>query len=156
MKTVADLIALTRQRTWDKDVILWIGSEKALMEALGEVPHTVLDLLDLFDEDHLPMDEEETRVQLIGGLRKRLRSMDTAPENRSVLIVKSIGLLAHYHTGVKEFYDWFCGDFAMVVLVLEGPMEDCLWPDDVICDSDKLIDCFQAPTVVKQVFRERR
>jgi hypothetical protein len=155
MKTPADLVALTRQRTWDKDVVLWSGSEKALMEALGEVPHTVLDLLDLFDEDHLPMDEEETRAQLIGNLRKRLRSMDTAPESRTVLIVKSIGLLTRYRAGVKEFYDWFCGDFTMVVLVLEGPMEDCLWPEDVICDSDRLIDSFQAPVVVKQVFWER-
>ena len=155
MKTAVDLVALTRQRTWDKDVVLWVGSEKALMEALGEVPYIVLDLLDLFDEDHLPMDEEETRAQLIGGLRKRLRSMDTAPENRTVLIVRSTGLLARYRAGVKEFYDWFCGDFTMVVLVLEGPMEDCLWPEDVTCDPDRLINYFQAPAVVKQIFRER-
>src|SRR2546428_593621 len=107
MKTVADLVALTRQRAWDKDLVLWIGSEKALMEAIGEIPHIVLDLLDLFDEDRLPMDDEETRAQLIGGLRRTLRAMDTSPERHPVLIVRSTGLLARYRAGVKEFYDWF-------------------------------------------------
>lgn len=155
MKTAADLAVLTQQRTWDKDVVLWIGSEKTLIEAIGKIPHIVLDLLDLFDEDRLPMDEEETRAQLIGSLRKKLRAMDTSSERRTVLVVKSIGLLARYHAGVKEFYDWFCGDFTMVALVLEEPMEDYAWPDDVACDRDRLIDYFQASTVVKQVFRER-
>jgi hypothetical protein len=37
-----------------------------------------------------------------------------------VLVVKSIGLLVKYHAGVREFYEWFCGDFAMVVLILNG------------------------------------
>lgn len=155
MKTAADLAALVRQRTWDKDLVLWIGSEKALRDALSEVPHNVLDLLDLFDEDRLPMDDEETRAQLIGALRKKLRSMNAAPDRRTVLVVRSIGLLARYRVGVKEFYDWFCGDFAMAVLVLEGPMEDSLWPEDVVCDPDRLIDYFQAPGVVKQVFGEK-
>ena len=155
MKTVADLAALTRQRTWDKDLVLWIGSEKALIEALGEVPHTTLDLLDLFEEDHLPMDDEETRTQLIRGLRRTLRTIETAPERRTVLIVKSIGLLARYRAGVKEFYDWFCSDFAMAVLVLEDSTEAYLWPEDVVCDPDRLIDYFQVPLVVKQIFRER-
>ena len=61
MKTAADLAALTRQKTWDKDVVLWVGSENVLMHTLGQTPYAVLDLLDVFDEEHLPMDEEETR-----------------------------------------------------------------------------------------------
>ena len=60
MKTAADLGALTRQKTWDKDVVLWVGSEHALLHTLGQISYTVLDLLDLFDEDCLPMDHEET------------------------------------------------------------------------------------------------
>lgn len=155
MKTAADLAALFRQRTWDKDVVLWVGSEKALLEALSGVSHTVFDLLDLFDEGHLPMDDEETRAQLINGLRRTLRTIETSPERRTVLVVRSIGLLAHYRTGVKEFYDWFCGDFAIVVLALEGPMEAYPWPEDVVCDPERLIDYFHAPTVVKQVFGEK-
>ena len=155
MKTLADLIALTQQRTWDKDLVLWVGYEKTLTQALGQGQYTMLDLLDVFDEDRLPMDDEETRTQLVRGLRKRLRAIDAAADKRTILIVRSIGLLARYRAGVKDFYDWFCSDFAMAVLVLEGPIENYPWPEEVRCDPDKLIDHFQAPTVVKQVFRER-
>lgn len=90
MKTAADLAALFRQRTWDKDVVLWVGSEKALIEALSGVSHSVFDLLDLFDEGHLPMDDEETRAQLINGLRRTLRTIETSPERRTVLVVRSM------------------------------------------------------------------
>ncbi len=55
MKTAADLAALTRQKTWDKDVVLWIGSENALLHTLGQISYAVLDLLDVFDEEHLPI-----------------------------------------------------------------------------------------------------
>ena len=46
MKTAADLAALTRQQTWDKDVVLWVGSEHALLHTLGQLSYTVLDLLE--------------------------------------------------------------------------------------------------------------
>jgi hypothetical protein len=44
MKTAADLAALTRQKTWDKDVVLWVGSEPALLHTLGQTSYVVLDL----------------------------------------------------------------------------------------------------------------
>jgi hypothetical protein len=155
MKTAADLVALTRQKTWDKDVVLWVGAENALLHTLGQTPYTVLDLLDLFDEDCLPMDEEETRTQLLRGLRHKLQSFQVTSERRTVLVVKSIGLLARYHAGVREFYEWFCGDFAMVVLVLDGLLDECVWPEEVACDSDHLLKYFNEPGVVKQVFGEK-
>ena len=46
MKGVADLKALLKQRTWDKEVLLWHGSEKPLIQALGSTKHVVLDLLE--------------------------------------------------------------------------------------------------------------
>jgi hypothetical protein len=115
----------------------------------------VLDLLDLFDEERLPMDEEETRAQLLRGLRHRLQSFQVASGKRTVLVVKSIGLLARYHAGVREFYEWFCGDFAMAVLLLEDLLEEHVWPEDVACDADRLLKYFNAPGVVKQVFGEK-
>lgn len=48
----------------------------------------------LFDEECLPMDDEETRVRLLRGLRHKLQSFQVGPERRTVLVVKSIGLLA--------------------------------------------------------------
>jgi hypothetical protein len=155
MKTAADLAALTRQKTWDKDVVLWVGSEHALLHTLGQSSHTVLDLLDLFDEDCLPMDEEETQGHLRRSLRCQLQSLQVSSERRTVLIVKSIGLLAWYQTGVREFYEWFCGDFTMVVLLLDGLLEECLWPEEVTCDADRLLKYFDTSGVVKQVFGEK-
>jgi hypothetical protein len=155
MKTAADLAALTRQKTWDKDVVLWVGSEHALLHTLGQISYPVLDLLDLFDEDCLPMDNEETRAHLRHSLRRRLQLLQVGAERRTVLIVKSIGLLARYHAGVREFYEWFCGDFAMVVLLLDGLLEEHLWPEEVTCDTDSLLTYFDTPGVVKQVFGEK-
>ena len=156
MKTAADLAALTRQKTWDKDVVLWIGSEHALLHTLGQSSYTILDILDLFDEDCLPMDHEETQAHLRRSLRHRLQSLQAGAERRTVLIVKSIGILARYQAGVREFYEWFCGDFTMVVLLLDGLLEACLWPEEVTCDTDRLLKYFDTPGVVKQVFGEGR
>jgi hypothetical protein len=155
MKTAADLVALTRQKTWDKDVVLWVGAEHALLHILAQIPYVVLDLLDLFDEECLPMDEEETRIQLLRGLRHQLQSFQVGPERRTVLVVKSMGLLARYHAGVREFYEWFCGDFAMVVLILDGLLDECVWPEEVACNADRLLKYFHEPGVVKQVFGEK-
>jgi hypothetical protein len=155
MKTAADLATLTRQKTWDKDVVLCVGTEYALLHILAQIPYVVLDLLDLFDEECLPMDDEETRVQLLRGLRHQLQSFQVGPERRTVLVVKSIGLLARYHAGVQEFYEWFCGDFAMVVLILDGLLDEHVWPEEVACDTDRLLKYFHEPGVVKQVFGEK-
>ncbi len=49
MKPATELALLCQQRTWDKDLILWVGSETRLQQLLGTLPVVVLDLLDLFD-----------------------------------------------------------------------------------------------------------
>jgi len=88
MKTAVDLAALTRQKTWDKDVVLWVGAEHALLHTLGQTAYAVLDLLDLFDEDCLPMDHEETQAHLRRSLRHRLELSQGAA------------------TDIKEYYDY--------------------------------------------------
>jgi hypothetical protein len=100
------------------------------------------------------MDDEETRQYMIAALANRLQAISTGPGNRVVLVVTSIGLLARYGVGLREFYDWFCGDFSMVVLLLERTLEDTQWPDEVSCDSGRLLSYFQEP-LVKQVFGEK-
>ena len=114
LKGLTDLQRLLKQRTWDKDVLLWLGSERSLLDALGAVNYVVLDLLDLFVPDSLPVDDDDTRHYLTESLRKKLKSIAKGPANRMVLVVKSIGLLTRYNVGLKDFYDWFVGSYTVV------------------------------------------
>ena len=126
MKGVADLSVLVKQRTWDKEVILWLGVEKPLVSALGSMKHVVLDLLDLFKPDSLPIEDDVTKEILRAQLRQKLRAIPKGPDSRTILIVKSIGLLARYNIGLKEFYDWFVGSHTLRRLRLGviGPFRD--------------------------------
>ncbi len=149
MKGVADLKALVKQRTWDKEVILWLGPEKPLTSALGSTKHVVLDLLDLFQPDNLPPDDDSTKEALCEQLRQRLRSIPKAP---TVLVVKSIGLLARYRVGLKEFYDWFVGSHTILILLLEAAPEKIDWPDEVRCDPKRLLGYFEEAGMVKEIY----
>ena len=152
MKREADLKALMKQRTWDKEVLMWLGSEKSLIGALGSAKHVVLDLLDLFQSDNLPPDDDATKDAIHEQLRQRLRAMPKGPDNRTILVVKSIGLLARYKVGLKDFYDWFVGSHTLVALLLEGSTEKTDWPDEVRCDTKRLLDYFNEPGMVKEVY----
>jgi hypothetical protein len=152
LKDTSELQALLKQRTWDKEVLLWLGSEKSLIEALGQTNYTTLDLLDLFDPDCLPADDEATRDALIAGLRQRLRATPKGPDHRTVLVVKSIGLLARYKTGLKEFYDWFVGSHTVVALLLEGLPDTSKFPTEVRCDNNRLFSYFSEPGMLKSIY----
>jgi len=152
MKGEADLKALVKQRTWDKEVLIWLGTEKSLIAALSSAKHVVLDLLDLFKPDKLPPDEEATKDAIHDQLRARLRAIPKGPDNRTVLVVKSIGLLARYKVGLKDFYDWFVGSHTVVALLLEGTGEKTDLPDEVKCDTKRLLDYFSEPGMVKEVY----
>jgi hypothetical protein len=152
MKPAAQLHTLIGSRTWDKELVMWVGSEKDLQQALGAAKYSTLDLLDLFDLGSLPVDDESTRDQLRDRLRERLRAVQRGPDNRVILVVKSIGLLARYNVGLKAFYDWFIGDFTMVVLLLDVGTEKMDWPEEVRCDGNRLLNYFSEPGMVKEVF----
>ena len=152
MKSAANLQTLIGSRTWDKELVMWMGTEKALQQALGPGKTVILDLLDLFDLGNLPADDESTRDQLRDRLRDKLRAIQRGPDNRVILVVKSIGLLARYHIGLTAFYDWFIGDFTMVVLLLDGGTEKADWPEEVRCESNRLLGYFSEPGMVKEVF----
>lgn len=152
MKGLADFKVLLQQRTWDKEILLWFGPEKPLLDTLGAAKYVELDLLDLFQPESLPIDDDAVKEELRQGLRERLRSIPKGPDNRTVLIVKSIGLLARYETGLNEFYDWFVGSYAMVVLLMENVPEKSDWPDEVRCDAKRLVRYFTEPGMVKDVY----
>lgn len=152
MRGVDDLRALLKHRTWDKEVLLWLGPEKSLFETLTTTKHVTLDLLDLFDVNNLPIDDDETKDELRDQLRKWLKAVPKGPDKRTVLVVKSIGLLARYKVGLKEFFDWFIGSHTLVVLLLEGFAEPVKWPDEVRCEAKRLLDYFTGPGMVKEIY----
>jgi hypothetical protein len=152
VRSAAHLQALAGSRTWDKELVMWVGSEKDLYQALGAAKFITLDLLDLFDPENLPADDEATGQQLRDQLPRRLKSIPRGPGDRVVLVVKSIGLLACYNVGLKAFYDWFIGDFAMVVLLLDGGIETMDWPEEVRCEGNRILGYFSEPGMVKEVF----
>lgn len=83
MKTADDLSLLVQRKTWGKELVLWVGSENCLRELLGATPIVNLDLLDLFDPDHLPMDDDDTlrlrHTDLNDQWREALEGSQTIP-----------------------------------------------------------------------------
>ncbi len=152
MKGIADFKTLVRQQTWDKDVLLWLGSEKLLVATLSPNKYVTLDVLDLFQPENLPIDDEATKDELHRELRERLRTIPKGPDCRTILVVKSIGLLARYETGLKEFYDWFVGSHTLVVLLMEDIPEPLKWPDEIRCDAKRLVSYFAEPGMVTEVY----
>lgn len=147
------LAQLMRQRTWDKELNVWVGPVSELRSALGDLRIETLDLLDLFDVDNLAIDDDEVSQSLKRGLRKRLHAIARPPSQRLALLVLSVGLLARYKVGVREFYDWFCDDFSMAFLVIEGVCAEANWPEDVECEPRRLIDYFLGnPALAKARF----
>jgi hypothetical protein len=146
-----ELTNLIRQRTWDRELILWFGAESKLVPFLTSVQIEVLDLLDTFDPAALPVDEDEVRRHLSQSLRKCLQSIPRKANKRTALIVRSAGLLARYRVGVQDFYNWFCDDFSMVILLVEGRCSERDWPDEVECASDRLVEYFTNSDLIKRL-----
>jgi hypothetical protein len=151
LNAIDEMKVRVAQRNWDKEIILWVGPEVDLLGAINGAHIEALDLLDLFNPSSLPIDDEETRDVLTRKLRAKLQSIQRGPEQRVVLVVKSVGLLARYDIGVKELYDWFVGSFTMVILVLEPTSTGIDWPEDVECETGRIQHYFTTPGSVKQI-----
>jgi len=141
MPETAELPQLVRQRTWDKELNLWVGPESQLRAQLEGVKVQTVDLLDLIECD-ASSDDDDIRPRLAQAIRQHLRSIPRERGERVVLIVRSAALLATYAVGVREFYDWFCDDFSMVFPLVEGRCSDLDWPEEVECNPNRLIDYF--------------
>jgi len=152
MPETAELSRLVGQRTWDKELNLWVGPEKQLRAQLEGVRLETLDLLDLIVGDETA-DDDDVRLQLARAIRQHVRSIPRECGQRVVLIVRSAGLLARYGVGVREFYDWFCDDFSMVFLLVEGRCSEVDWPEEVECHPSQLIDYFSETSgLIKRQF----
>jgi hypothetical protein len=151
MQAHDELANIVQQRTWDKELLLWLGPEAKLLPLLSGIQVEFLDLLDLFEPDTISVDDDDVRRHLSQSLRKRLKLIPRVPGKRTALIVRSAGLLARYRVGVQDFYDWFCGDFAMAALLIEGRCNENEWPDEVRCAPDKLVEYFTDSGMVKRL-----
>ncbi len=113
---------------------------------------------DVVSSDHpnsveLPFDDDDVRKHLSRSLRRRLQTIPRRPGKKIVLVVRSAGLLARYSVGVREFYEWFCDDFSMAVLLVERPATKEDWPDQVDGCPDRLIEYFADSGMTKRQFR---
>jgi len=152
MPETAELSQLVRQRTWDKELNLWVGPERLLRAQLEGLRLETLDLLDLIEGD-ASTDDDDVRLQLARAIRQHLKTIPRERGQQVILLVLSAGLLARYGVGVREFYEWFCDDFSMVFLVVEGRCTDVEWPDDVECHPNQLIDYFSETSgLIKRQF----
>ena len=152
MPKIAELSQLLSQRTWDKELNLWVGTERQLRERLEGMRLETLDLLDLIVGDVSP-DDDDVRLQLARAIRQHVKAIPRERGQHVVLIVLSAGLLARFGVGVREFYEWFCDDFSMVFLVVEGRCSDVEWPDEVECHPNQLIDYFSETSgLIKRQF----
>lgn len=154
MKTPDELRRLVTKGAWQKDVVLWVGPDHALQSTLAGIRAEWCDLLDLLDSAPMPDDEDEARAEVIRRLRTRLRERPPGPGNRMVLVVKSAPLLLRYRGAVREFYDWFCGTFGLVVLALDGIPSVVGWPESITCEPDQLPRRFVETGSVVDVFGE--
>ncbi len=175
MQALDELTPLLKQRTWDKELVLWSGPEQQLAPALNGLHVETIDLLDLFDpvqpamdnevsvDDmgssdrsnpvQLPLDDDEVRMHLSRSLRCRLQTISRRPGKKIVLVVRSAGLLARYRVGVHAFYEWFCDDFSMAFLLVERPPTKETWPDQVDGCPDRLLEYFADTGMTKRQFR---
>ncbi|MBI2924680.1 MAG: hypothetical protein HYY24_03130 [Verrucomicrobia bacterium] len=156
MKFACNFSALAAQRNWDKEIDVWIGSTEALRNQLPAGASTPsveeLDLLDLFDEKSLPDSDHDAAQFLRDRLRQRFPTLRPADGRRCMLIVKSVPLLAHFNVGLKEFFDWFCSDRCMVVLVLDGIPEELRLPGEFEFQPRRIVDFLAQPDLAKNVF----
>jgi hypothetical protein len=157
VKSQHDLRKLLSQKTWDKDVALWVGAIQPVRDAVTGAGQPItlreLDLLDLLPEKTLPDSEEDIGFALKRALRADLQKRRPVSADRRVLIVKSAALLSRYSLGLKEFFDWFVGDRALVVLALDGvPSGFKQIPAEIELRPEWLLQSLHRPDLAKHVF----
>jgi len=157
MNTLADFGRLLAQKTWNKDIVIWVGEVRLVQEAAQTAGQPIsvveLDLLDLLDQSSLPENDSDIAVALRTALRAELRKRPSGTQDRQLLIVRSAPLLTRYSIGLRDFFDWFVGDHALVVLVLEGVLaSDKQLPPEIELRPDFLLQSLYRADHAKHVF----
>jgi len=96
MQAHDQITTLVRERTWNKELILWFGPEGKLRPVLEGIQIRDIDLLDLFTAAEMPSEDDDIRQHISRSLRQYLKSIPRVAKTRDVLIVRSSGLLARY------------------------------------------------------------
>ena len=159
-----ELGKLVHRSSWSKDIVVWVGSDSGLADAVGGVPVVSLDLLDLVpDTGDIPVADSE-RVELLRSrLDARLREIWEQETARAILRVSNIPLLSRYRVGLRPFFDWFTGSNRMVILVLPAEMRETRLPThlekDIKLDCSDVIGYFDSslrdPRCPHRIFREK-
>ena len=157
MKSSSELRKLLAQKTWDKEVAIWVGSLASLQDLISGSGQTIdvkqIDLLDLISEHSIPDSDEELGRTLKGQLRSELQKQRSSSTDRRILLVQSTALLSRYDVGLKEFFDWFVGDHAMVILLLDGiPSSTKPLPLEIEIRPKGLIEKLNHPDLAKNAF----
>jgi hypothetical protein len=157
VKSPQDLRKLLAQKTWDKDIAVWVGPLSSLREILGgsgqSIVSSELDLLDLVSDQPIPDADEDIGFAIKTRLRAELTKLRPSGAQRQVLVVKSAALLTRYAVGLREFFDWFVGDHAMVILALDGiPPAPKTLPAEIELRPDWLLQSLSRPDLAKHVF----
>lgn len=152
MKTVADFTRLASQRTWDKDVVVWLGPESSLLAALpAGLDRQAVDLLDLLDEKALPDAEADAALLLRRALRQRLTELAPSGGQRRIVIVKSAGLLVRYNLGLRDFFECFWSDHGLAVVLIEAIPSTIGLPPGIECRPRVLVDYFHRPDLARHL-----
>jgi hypothetical protein len=159
-----ELGKVAHRSSWSKDIVVWIGSDSGLAEAVRGVPAVSLDLLDLVpDTGDIPVADSERADLLRSRLDARLRQIREQETGRVILCVSNIPLLSRYRVGLRPFFDWFTGSQKMVILVMPGEMQEMRLPThlekDIRLDCADVIDyfdsCLRDPRSPHHIFREK-
>jgi hypothetical protein len=106
MNATAELPQLVSQRTWDKELNLWVGPTQELCALLEGVKLETLDLLDLILDD-VPADDDDIRRYLAQAIRQHVRAISRERGQRMVLIVRSAGCWPGMALGSASFTSGF-------------------------------------------------
>lgn len=145
--SVVQFKAILERPTWSKDVVVWVGDRESLDHVLGGIKQLELDVLEMMPEDEaLPTGKEDRAELLDRELDKRLQAMKPQGNDRVVLRVRNVAVVAKYGIGLQRFYEWFGGSHTLAVLEIDR-LRPVTLPDSVVgvvkLDTNWLVGYFR-------------
>lgn len=150
MKTPADFTRLASQRTWDKDVVVWLGLRCWQRCPPARIARRWI-CWTSWTEGPARDAEADAALLLRRALRQRLTELAPSGGQRRIVIVKSAGLLVRYDLGLREFFDWYCGDHGLAVVLIEATPNKIGLPPGIECRPRVLVDYFHRPDLARHL-----